>query len=236
MRAMRPLQERSRRERIIRRTSNLLLVLGGILLAYPLWSSAYTQVQQQRLDRAFKTQSIDFARTLRAQKPTGRKPPPPAAELKRAAELFAPTLKLGDPVGRLVIPRIGVDLIVAQGMAGKGALETWSDHDLLRSSPTHYGTTPLPGLGQPFAIAGHRTTYGAPFFKLDKLRPGDEIKVETAYADFVYAVSKTTIVDPSDDSVLQDRGYDLVLTTCTPLYSSKQRLIVWGMMKSFVVK
>ena len=214
----------------------MLFVLGGILLAYPLWSGAYTQVQQQRLSRAFDSQSATFAQTLAAQRPSKDYRPPPALQLQRAAQLFASSLKQGDPVARLAIPRIGVDVVVTQGVTGNGALDTWSDHDQLRNSPVHYGTTPLPGLGQPFAIAGHRTTYGAPFLKLDSLRPGDEIKVETAYADFVYAVSKTTIVDPGDDSVLLDRGYDLVLTTCTPLYSSSQRLIVWAMMTSFEVK
>jgi sortase A len=92
----------------------------------------------------------------------------------------------------------------------------------------HYGNTPLPGVGEPFAVSGHRTTYGAPFFKLDKLRKGDPIYVETPYARFRYKVAKTTVVDPTDIGVLEDRGYGLVLTTCTPPYSAAHRLIVWA--------
>ena len=99
---------------------------------------------------------------------------------------------------------------------------------LLRNGPVHYALTPLPGAGEPFAVAGHRTTYGAPFYELDKLREGDPIYVDTPYAKFRYAVAKETTVDPTDISVLNDRGYGLVLTTCTPPYSAAHRLIVWA--------
>jgi sortase A len=92
----------------------------------------------------------------------------------------------------------------------------------------HYGNTPLPGEGEPFAVAGHRTTYGAPFNRLDALEEGDPIFVETPYATFRYSVAKTTEVMPDDTAVLRDRGYALVLTTCTPLYSASRRLIVWA--------
>ena len=99
---------------------------------------------------------------------------------------------------------------------------------LLRNGPVHYAITPLPGAGEPFAVAGHRTTYGAPFYKLDKLREGDPIFVDTPYARFRYAVAKTTTVAPTDIGVLSDRGYGLVLTTCTPPYSAAHRLVVWA--------
>ena len=96
------------------------------------------------------------------------------------------------------------------------------------SGPVHYAVTPLPGAGEPFAVAGHRTTYGAPFYKLDRLRAGDPIYVDTPYARFRYSVVKTTTVDPKDIGVLSDRGYGLVLTTCTPPYSAAHRLVVWA--------
>ncbi len=148
--------------------------------------------------------------------------------LRRLAARFERGLKPGDPIGRLRIPRVDVNRLVQQGVGGRLAMDPDGDSSLLHSGPVHYAVTPLPGAGEPFAVSGHRTTYGAPFYKLDKLRKGDPIFVETPYGKFRYAVAKTTTVSPSDVGVLRDRGYGLVLTTCTPPYSAKQRLIVWA--------
>ena len=148
--------------------------------------------------------------------------------VRRLGAQYRRGLRAGDPVGSLRIPRIGLDQLILQGHAVRGGLDPDADTALLRKGPVHYAVTPLPGLGEPFAVAGHRTTYGAPFFKLDRLRRGDAVFVVTPYATFRYAVVKTTTVKPSDVSVLGDRGYGLVLTTCTPPYSAARRLIVWA--------
>ena len=148
--------------------------------------------------------------------------------MKRLANLFCRTLKPGDPIGRLRIPRIGVNEIVSQGSTGSGSLSPHSDVGFLRGGPVHYGITPLPGQGQPFAVAGHRTTYGAPFYRLGDLRRGDLIVVTTPYGRFTYHVARLTRVLPSDVSVLADRGYGVVLTTCDPPYSASHRLVIWG--------
>ena len=118
-----------------------------------------------------------------------------------------------------------------QGVGGRAGLDPSGDHALLRNGPVHYASTPLPGAGDPFAVAGHRTTYGAPFNRLGDLRPGDAIYVDTPYARFRYAVVMTTVVLPTDTGVLNDRGYALVLTTCTPMYSASHRMIVWAQLK-----
>ncbi len=131
-------------------------------------------------------------------------------------------------MGRLRIPAIQVSRLIQHGVRGSQSLDPDGDRELLRNGPVHYGNTPLPGAGEPFAIAGHRTTYGAPFNRLGELQPGDVISVDTPYARFRYTVKKTTVVDPTDTSVLIDRGYSLVLTTCTPMYSASHRLIVWA--------
>ena len=224
------------KSRLSKRIANLLMIAGGLLLAYPLWSSAYTNVQQNRLDNAFVTSTNAFAGEVNRAKSGVATERAREQVLKRLADLFAKTVHPGDPVAKLTIAKIGLSCIVTQGVSGAASLNQWADHDFLRSGPVHYGTTPLPGAGRPFALAGHRTTYGGPFFKLDKLKPGDLIKVETPYATFTYRVARSTVTKPTDLTVLYDRGYDLVLTTCTPIYTATDRLIIWAELTGFTLK
>jgi sortase A len=125
----------------------------------------------------------------------------------------------GDALGKLLIPAIGVSEYVVEG----------TDADNLRKGPGHYPDTPLPGQHGTSAIAGHRTTYGAPFRKLDKLKTGDRIVVELPYGTFVYRVDRTQIVDDSALWVTKKVGHDqLVLTACHPLYSAAQRIVAFA--------
>lgn len=217
-----------RRPRWLRLTGDLLLIVGGLVLAYPFWSAAYAQVQQSRLDSAYREQSAAFVERVAASTSDRSRSLSDEQVLRRLAARFDRGLEPGDPIGRLRIPRIGVNRLVQQGVGGRQGLDPDGDRSLLRSGPVHYAVTPLPGAGEPFAVAGHRTTYGAPFYKLDRLRKGDPIFMDTPYGRFRYAVAKTTTVSPSDIGVLRDRGYGLVLTTCTPPYSAESRLIVWA--------
>ena len=125
----------------------------------------------------------------------------------------------GDAIGRIEIPAIGVKDYVVEG----------TDLDNLRKGPGHYPETPLPGDRGTVAIAGHRTTYGAPFRKIDKLRRGQEVAVDMPYGRYVYRVERTKIVEPTDLSVLDRVRHDrLVLSACHPLYSAAQRIIVFA--------
>lgn len=125
----------------------------------------------------------------------------------------------GDALGKLLIPAIGVSEYVVEG----------TDADNLRKGPGHYPDTPLPGQHGTSAIAGHRTTYGAPFRKLDKLKKGDRIVAELPYGTFVYRVDRTQIVDDSALWVTKRVGHDqLVLTACHPLYSAAQRIVAFA--------
>jgi sortase A len=90
----------------------------------------------------------------------------------------------------------------------------------------------FPGQGETVGIAGHRTTYGAPFNKMDEVEPGDEITLEMPYATFTYEVQKVDIVDPSEIGVVRNVGYErLVLSACHPLYSAAQRIITFAKLK-----
>lgn len=220
---------RTARSRWLRLAGDLLLIVGGLVLAYPFWSAAYAQVQQTRLDSTYREQSVAFVDDINAARDTRASRTVSDEELvRRLAVKYGEKIRPGDPIGRLRIPRIDLDRLVQQGVSGNRALDPDGDRAFLRSGPVHYGNTPLPGAGEPFAVAGHRTTYGAPFYELDKLRKRDPIYVDTPYGRFRYEVAKTTTVDPADTGVLDDRGYGLVLTTCTPPYSAAHRLIVWA--------
>jgi sortase A len=219
---------RGGRGRWLRRLGDILLIAGGLVLSYPFWSAGYAQVQQSRLDSAYQEKAAAFA-SAAAVSPDVRVQHLPRAEVvRRLGTLFGERLQAGDPIGRLRIPRVGLDRLVQQGSRRGGGLDPASDRALLRNGPVHYAVTPLPGVGDPFAIAGHRTTYGAPFYELDRLQKGDPIFLDTPYARFRYRVAKTSVVRPQDVGVLYDRGYGLVLTTCTPPYSASRRLVVWA--------
>lgn len=128
-------------------------------------------------------------------------------------------IELGQALGLIEIPDIGIDLVF---VAGVGKQE-------LKLGPGHYPGTPLPGQFGNAAIAGHRTTYGAPFSNLDLLKAGDEIVITYPSATYVYLVSSTSIVTPDEVSVIATKDSSkgsLTLTTCHPKGSSAQRLII----------
>jgi sortase A len=115
------------------------------------------------------------------------------------------------------IPRLKLDKIVVEGVA----------LDDLKRGPGHYPGTPLPGQPGNAAIAGHRTTYGAPFFDLDSLKPDDEILVTTRQGSFEYRVRGSRVVSPDEVQVLNATPDNrLTLTTCNPRFSASQRLVV----------
>jgi sortase A len=134
-------------------------------------------------------------------------------------------LAAGDAIGRIVIPKIGLSLQVVQG----------TDAASLEKGPGHYPGTALPGLAQTVAIAGHRTTYLAPFRHIDALRPGNRIVLDMPYGRFTYVVQYRRIVAPTALWVIRNAGYDrLVLSACNPLYSATQRIIVFARLRQAV--
>lgn len=137
---------------------------------------------------------------------------PPARVVRRAP-------LPGDAIGKLVIPSIDVSEYVVEG----------TDTDNLRKGPGHYPETPLPGERGTVAIAGHRTTYGAPFRDLDKLARGDEIELELPDGTFRYRVQRTQVVESNALWIKRRKPYDrLVLSACHPLYSAAQRIVTFA--------
>ena len=126
----------------------------------------------------------------------------------------------GTAVGRIVIPKIAASYVVVKG----------TDTDDLKSGPGIYPETGFPGIAGTTAIAGHRTTYLAPFRHIDSLRPGNHILLDMPYAHFTYTVIAQRVVSPGDVAAAESPvGYSrLVLSACTPLFSAAQRLLVYA--------
>jgi sortase A len=125
----------------------------------------------------------------------------------------------GDAIGKITLPTQDRSYFVIEGTGTKD----------LRKGPGHYSDTPLPGRRGTVAIAGHRTTYLAPFRKIDKLKEGDPVVVDMTYGRFVYNVEKTRVVKPNETGVKRRVGYDrLILTACHPPYSAAERIVVFA--------
>ncbi|HET8980607.1 MAG TPA: class E sortase [Solirubrobacteraceae bacterium] len=215
--------------RVIRDVSSVL-ILAGLLLVLDagltlVWQEPVTaaiglvmrgQVSQRYLSYHSAPLSTGDVRTLHDIR----------AQTQRIAYLARrerSQVRNGDAIGRLQIPRLGNTYNIVQG----------TDTINLEEGPGHYPSTAFPGMGQTVAIAGHRTTYLAPFRFLNDLRPGDPIVVTMPYGRFTYDVQYLRIVKPTDVAVINDVGYErLVLSACNPLYSAAQRLIVFARLHS----
>jgi sortase A len=210
--------------RALRALSTVLIVAGALLLVDAgltlVWqeplSAIYARIHQDRLAGQLDTLRDLNALQLRAlaRLRTERRR---IAFLARAVQRRVGT---GDALGHISIKRMGIDFVVVQG----------ADPGDLREGPGHYLGTPLPGLRGTVAIAGHRTTYLAPFRDLDQMRRGDLVVLTMPYGRFTYRTEKRQIVSPNAyDYVTATKRYDrLALTACHPLYSAAQRIVVFA--------
>jgi sortase A len=209
--------------RVLRALSTVLIISGVLMLADAgltlVWqepvSAIYAKIQQSRLGN-------DLDKLQRA------KPTPveldalkSLADDRRRMAFLARALKRksdpGDAVGRIRIPKIGASYVNGTGT------------DDLRKGPGIYDQTPFPGAPGTVGIAGHRTTYLAPFRSIDDLNKGDTVRIEMPYGDFRYEVERSRIVPPTEVSVVRRVSYDrLVLSACHPLYSAAKRIVVFA--------
>jgi len=215
--------------RALRALSSVMIVVGVILLADAaatlLWqepvSAVYAHLQQNALDDDLS--ALERAPLAPAEQRALDRIPDPARKLTFRARALQRQLDGGDAMGRIVMPRIGVSEVFVEG----------TEAGDLRKGPGHYPDTPLPGEHGTVAIAGHRTTYGAPFRNIDELEPGDRIELRMPYGRFTYRVERTRIVPPTETSVIDRVDHDrLVLSACHPLYSAAKRIIVFARLDS----
>jgi sortase A len=150
-----------------------------------------------------------------------------ARRAARFASLYNRGTTRGEPLGTIRIPRIGLKMVFVQGT---GAAQ-------LRQGPAHYVNTSMPGQPGTVGIAGHRTTYLAPFHDLDQLRRGDPIELDTPYGTFTYAVEGQAVVAPTYVNILDPSWTTqrLVLTSCHPLRSAAERIVVVARLRNMKV-
>ena len=143
----------------------------------------------------------------------------PADALAEAAAAWRRSSGRGDAVARLRIPALDLDELVVNG----------TDADSLKRGPGRYLGSAMPGEGELVYVAGHRTTYGAPFSRIDHLRKGDRVILELPYATFEYAITGHRIVPADRTSELRSRGYEqLALQACHPRFFASHRWIAYA--------
>jgi sortase A len=203
----------------MRRALAAVLMLAGALA---LADAALTLGWQEPLSAlAAKRAQPRLRAELRAL--TLATPAPSGAQRRAAAAASARVLRArtrdGEAVARLRVPRLGLDAVVVRG----------TRPDDLEQAPGLFDAARLPGERGTALIAGHRTTYGAPFRHIDRLRRGDRITVAMPYGTFRYAVEGTRIVDPGDLRALRTVGHPrLVLSACHPVFSAARRILVYA--------
>jgi sortase A len=207
--------------RFLRILGSLLIVaallLGAWVAVVWFWQDPftawYTHREQGRLAAAYDREAKRFA----APPATASRRVYPSGEVARLARSYARSLDVGAPVGRLQIKRIGLNMVVVQG----------TDHESLKKGPGHYATSGVPGEGQLIYVAGHRTTYLAPFSHIDEIRNGDFIVFQVPYGTFTYRAFRHYVVPSTALSVLESHGRELLrLQACHPRFFATHRYLV----------
>jgi sortase A len=212
--------------RYVRHLGTLLIVVGLALLVWSFvvwrWSdpftSLYTTWEQRRLDDQLAQLMRDRPQPPSPTSADG-KSLPEVAVIRDEAGAFRTSAQPGTAIGRLLVPRLGLDMVMVEG----------TDTASLRKGPGRDERTFMPGEGKLVYIAGHRTTYSAPFAHIERLKPGDRVTVDMPYGTFAYAVSRHRIVDDQDLSVLRSGpGEEIVLQACHPRFFATERYVVWA--------
>jgi sortase A len=199
---------------------SLLIVAGVLTLAWVVlvwrwedpFTAVYTHFQQARLASTYDKRAAAFRPQLTRGNLASME-----RQIASEARAYRKTLRTGEPVGRLRIGRIGLNMVVVQG----------TDHESLKKGPGHYEDSGLPGEGHLIYVAGHRTTYLAPFAAINNIRLGDYIRFELPYGTFTYRVTRHYVVSDNAVDVLKDHGAEILrLQACHPRFFATHRYLV----------
>ena len=211
---------------MLHRLGTLLLVIGVGVLVWAgtvyFWkdpfTTAYTAYEQRQLASNLDEQFATWKPApKKVREPTAHKPV--IANVEAEARRYRLASHDGDAIARIRVPRLGLNMVVVNG----------TEVADLRRGPGRHLKSFMPGEHKLVYIAGHRTTYLAPFSHIDELRPGDKIYLELPYASFVYRVTGHRIVDDNDLSVLESHGHEeLVLQACHPRFFASHRYLAYA--------
>jgi sortase A len=208
--------------RLARILATLMIVAGLGALAWALtvwqWQDPFTaglnKLEQRELEQDFDRR-VEGRRAILLDNSAAQL----RESLPRAAAAWRKSSKRGDAVARLRIPALGIGEIVVNG----------TDQGSLKRGPGRYVGSAMPGEGKLVYIAGHRTTYGAPFSRIDRLHKGDRVSLELPYATIEYAITGSRVVPASQTSVLESNGYEqLVLQACHPRFFASHRYLAYA--------
>ena len=207
--------------RTLRITGTLTALTGAALIAWAVlvwqwqdpFTGAYNRWEQRQLAQSFERRSSEL------HLPAATASSPSGSQVALAARRWRKASAVGDPIARISISRLGLNAVVVNG----------TGHDSLKRGPGRYLGSHLPGEHELVYIAGHRTTYGAPFSRIDSLRKGDRIVLELPYATFTYSVTGSRVVAASDVGVLRSRHREqLVLQACHPRFFATHRWLTYA--------
>jgi len=213
--------------RWVRRLGTALLLCGLAAVAWTatvwLWqdpaTGLYTWYEQRKLSSSLEQQFADPLNRIQFHVARGTGVAAEERAVAAAAARYRRSAHTGQAIGRIGVPRLGLHMVLVDG----------TDHDSLKKGPGRDTRTYMPGQGRLVYVAGHRTTFLAPFSHIERLRRGDRIKLEMPYATVVYAVTRHRIVAADDLSVLRSHGREEVeLQACHPRFFATHRYIVYG--------
>ena len=208
--------------RAIHLLGTLLAGAGVLMLLWSLlvwqwqdpFTALYTKWQQHQLAAQYEKRTRSFEPSI-----SGATVAAERESIAREAKRYRTSSTQGQVIGRLQVPRMGVNMLLVNG----------TDHDTLKKGPGRDKRTFMPGENRLVYIAGHRTTYLAPFSHIDKLRSGDRITIEVPYGTFIYAVTRHRVVASTDLSVLRSPRHELVeLQACHPRFFASHRYIAYA--------
>jgi len=200
-----------------------LLTIAGVLTllwALVVWqwqdpfTALYTTWKQHQLASQYDKRTSSFKPAISGDTQAAER-----ASIAREAKSYRLNSARGEVIGRLRVPRMGVNMLLVNG----------TDHETLKKGPGRDLRTFMPGENRLVYIAGHRTTYLAPFSHIDSLRSGDRVTIEVPYATFIYSVTGHRIVKSTDLSVLRSPRHELVeLQACHPRFFASHRYIAYA--------
>ena len=207
----------------IRRAGTALIVAGALVLVWTIvvwrWQDPFTALYTTWEQRGLATQ---LQHEMRAYQPA-RNLASESLTLASDARRFQLHAVRGHAIGRIVIGRIGLNMVVVDG----------ADHESLKKGPGLDTATHMPGENRLVYIVGHRTTYLAPFAHIDAIKPGDYVRLEMPYGTFVYRVYTHRIVKANDLSVLRSPNHELLeLQACHPRFFATHRYIVYARLQA----